>query len=197
VQNNTLKFAATLLIICLAASGLLSVVHRWTYPKIMEQARAEEAQSLKDVFPEATEFEPVRQGQEVLYYKALGAGKVLGYAFTASRRGYASEIVTMAGMDAQGVIQKIKILSQNETPGLGTRIIEVVQKETLWDVLLKKARLKEKPEPWFQAQFSGKRYDALEGSVDTITGATITSKAVLDSIVEKAGEVMEMIRDGR
>lgn len=192
MANNFLKYAATLFIICLAASGLLGVVHHATYPKILEQARLEESQSLKDVFPEAKEFAPVRQGEDVLYYKAMDAGQFLGYAFKVSRRGYSSEIVTMVGMDAQGVIKKIKILSQNETPGLGTRVTEVAQKETLWDVLLKKARLKEKPEPWFQAQFSGKPYDSLEKNVDTITGATITSAAVLDSVRERARQIMEL-----
>lgn len=191
-MNNFIKFPLTLFIICLAASGLLGVVHRATYPKIIGQAKAEEEQSLKDVFPQAKGFEPVKKGEEALYYKALDdAGKVLGYAFKASKRGYASDIVTMAGMDTQGKIIKIKVLYQNETPGLGSRINEVIQKETLWDVLLKKVKSSEKKEPWFQAQFSGKAYDSLDRSVDTITGATITSKAVIDSVREKAVEVME------
>ena len=192
MANNFVKYASTLFIICLAASGLLSVVHRATYPRIFKQAQAEEAQSLKDVFPGAGQFEPVKQGGDIAYYKAMSGGQLLGYAFKTSKRGYSSDIVTMVGMDTQGVILKIKILAQNETPGLGTRVTEVIQKETLWDVLMKKAHLKEKPQPWFQAQFSGKRFDALDTSVDTITGATITSRAVLDSVVEKARQIMEM-----
>ncbi len=139
MPNHFLKYAATLFIICLAASGLLSVVHRVTYPKILQQTKAEEAQSLKDVFPSAGYFEPVKQGEDVLYYKAMEAGRLLGYVFKASKRGYSSEIVTMVGLDTQGVITKIRILSQNETPGLGTRVTEVIQKETLWDVFLKKS----------------------------------------------------------
>ncbi|MDD5019917.1 MAG: FMN-binding protein [Candidatus Omnitrophica bacterium] len=195
MKNNFLKFAATLFIICLAASGLLSVVHRFTLPKIIEQAQAEESQSLKDVFPQAKSFEPVKKGDDVFYYKALDdKNAVLGYAFKASRRGYSSDIVTMVGMGPDGVIRKIKILSQNETPGLGTRVTEVIQKETLWDVLLKKVQLKEKPEPWFQAQFSGQKVETLASSVDAISGATITSQAVIVAVQGRAGEVMEMVR---
>jgi RnfABCDGE-type electron transport complex G subunit len=169
-----------------------------TLPKIIEQAQAEEKESLRDVFPEAKIFEPVSIDDVVSYYRALDEkGAVMGYAFKASRRGYSSDIVTMVGMGEDGVIKKIKILSQNETPGLGTRVTEVIQTETLWDVLLKKAKLKEKPEPWFPAKFAGKKYDTLNSSVDAISGATITSEAVIASVQDRAGEIMEMVRHDR
>lgn len=182
-------------IICLAASGLLSVVHNLTQPKILAQAREEEEASLKEVFPAADHFTPARKDEEVLYYQAQDKqGRLLGYAFKATRRGYSSEIVTMVGMDTQGIITRIKVLAQNETPGLGSRITEVIQKETLWDVLLKKVKLAAKPQAWFQAQFSGKKYLTLDHSVNAITGATISSRAVIDSVRDKAVEIMEMVK---
>lgn len=198
LKNNYLKYAATLAIICLAASGLLSVVFNITQPKILAQKLQEERSSLKEVFTDAKEFQAVEENGEVLYYKALGSeGRLLGFAFKAVKKGYSSDIVTMVGMRPDGVISRIKILSQNETPGLGTRIIEVIQKETLWDIVLKKARLGELPRPWFQAQFDDKPGADLKNNVQAITGATISSAAVIDSIQQKAREISEKVKNAR
>ncbi|MBI5873545.1 MAG: FMN-binding protein [Candidatus Omnitrophica bacterium] len=198
LKSNYLKYAATLAIICLAASGLLSVVFNLTQPKIIYQKMLEEQASLKEVLPQAANFEPVKEGEDIIYYNAKDAGgNIIGYAFKASKKGYSSDIVTMVGVDTDGVISHIKILSQNETPGLGTRISEVIQKETLWDIVLKKVKLGLPPAPWFQGQFDGKRAEALKGSVNVITGATVSSRAVIDSIENKAKEIMEKVKHGQ
>jgi electron transport complex protein RnfG len=191
-KNNYIQYAATLAIICLAASGLLSVVHNFTEPKILAQKAKEESSSLEEVYPEAREFKPVKENGEIIFYHALDKkGKVLGYCFKAEKPGYSSVIVTMVGMKRDGVIRRIKILSQNETPGLGAKICEVVQKETLWDVLLRKTRAGQRPRPWFQEMFNEQKITDLQDSVDTITGATISSRAVIESIQEKAKEILK------
>lgn len=197
-KNNYLTYGATLAIICLAASGLLSVVFNITQPKILKQQSQEETKSLKDVFSSAQEFEPVSEGEVVVYYKALDKNKdILGYVFKASKKGYSSVIVTMVGMDTKGEITRIKVLSQNETPGLGSKINEAIAKETLWDILLKKAKMTQPPQPWFEERFNGKKATDLTQTVDTITGATISSKAVIDSVQSKAKEIMEKVQHGR
>jgi len=197
-RSNYLRYAFTLAVICLGAAGLLSAVHRVTQPRIIAQRLAEEQEGLQDVFPGAAAFEPVREGGEVLYYNALdGNRRVLGHAFKAVRHGYSSDIVTMAGMRPDGTIVRIKVLSQNETPGLGTRIAEGIQKETLWDVLLRKVKVLSRPRPWFQERFDGRDAARLDETVDAITGATISSDAVIASVQEKAQEVLRQVRDGR
>ncbi len=198
MQNNFVRYAATLAIICLAASGLLSVVYNVTQPKVAAQAKMEEELALKDVYPGAARFEPVEDKGNIFYYRALNAsGDLLGYAFKAEKRGYSSTIVTMVGMDTKGIIQRIKILSQNETPGLGSRIEEVRQKETFWDVVLRRVKIAQRPRPWFQTQFESKSYKGLEHNVETITGATISSLAVIVSVKEKAEKIMESVQSGR
>lgn len=191
-KNNYVKYAAILAIICLVASGLLSVVFNLAQPRILYQQSLEEKNSLREVFPAAASFEAVEEKDNILYYKALDKKKeALGFVFKTSKRGYSSDIVTMAGMDQNGVITHIKILFQNETPGLGSRITEVVGKETFWDVLLRRAKIMQPPRPWFMAQFSGKKADELDRSIDAITGATISSRAVIDSVQEKAKEILK------
>ncbi len=196
-KNSYLKFSLILLVICLASSALLSVIYNLTRPKILAQQKHEEEASLKEVYPDAASFEPVEEGGQVVYYRALdGDKKIRGYAFKAVRRGYASDIVTMVGLNLDGTINRVKILSQNETPGLGTRVTEVLSKETLWDVVLRKVRVKEVARPWFQVRFDGVRASELKAKVSAITGATITSSAVIESVEKKAQEVMEKVSRG-
>ena len=139
----------------------------------MHQAQAEEEASLKGVIPEGEYFEPVKSGEEIIYYKAFDkGGNLAGIAFKASGKGYSSTIETMVGMKKDGMITTIKILSQNETPGLGAQVTQ----------------------PQFTRQFTQKNIQNLN-EVQAITGATISSKAVIDSVKKKSEEIKGLIKD--
>ncbi len=193
---ENMKHIITLATICFITASLLSGVYLLTRPKIIEQKLRAENQALKEVFPEAGYFEPVlRDGEDVYFraYASLEKKKHLGYAFRAEAQGYSSIIETMSGVDLQGRITGIRILAQNETPGLGAKINEVLVQRTLWqairELFVKVEKSPQVPsEPWFCAQFKGKR---IEENIQTITGATISSKGLIDSVREKAREVLQ------
>lgn len=194
--NNFLRFGLTLCIICLIAAGLLSSVYSLTKDKIAAQKENEEKLSLNEVLPQAKDFEFIDRGENSFYIGTDAKGKIEGYAFTVEKRGYSSDIVTMVGIDSDGNIKGIKILSQNETPGLGSKIVEVEQDKTIWSVLSKEQQEEAPPKPWFQEQFRGKNIKNLD-QIETITGATISSTAVIDSITEKAKIIIEEIKNAR
>ena len=193
-KNDYLRFAATLFIICLIASGLLSSVYSLTKDKIEFQRDEEERLSLKEVLPQAENFNFVEKGENSFYVGTDVQGYVVGYAFVTEKRGYSSDIITMVGITDDGTIQGIKVLSQNETPGLGAKIVEVRSDKTIWSALSKETEITETPKPWFQEQFRGKNVKNLD-EIETITGATISSEAVIDSIKEKAEKILEVIRN--
>ena len=170
-MREIVRYGFTLALICIIAGGLLAGVNILTRSKIIAQAQAEEEAGLKEVMPQAAHFEAVKSGDEVLYYKAHDLeGKLIGVAFKASGKGYSSTIEVMAGMLKDGTITAIKVLSQNETPGLGSRVAE----------------------PEFTGQFK----DILDtSSVQAITGATISSRAVINSVQKKAQEIKSLIKD--
>jgi len=160
--------------VCLVATVLLATVNSITLPKIILQAQNELEASLKEVLPQGEKFEAVRKQNEIIYYKVFDKeAKFLGAAFKVSAKGYSSTIETMVGMTKDGTINAIKVLNHNETPGLGSKIAE---------------------DPWFQEQFSNKKIPELD-SIQAITGATISSKAVIDSVTEKAKEIQTLIKD--
>ncbi len=170
-MKEIVRYGLTLSLICGVASASLAVMNSITKPRIAAQVKAEEEASLKEVLPDALHFEPVKSGNDIIYYKAHDKdGKFIGVAFKASGKGYSSVIETVAGLTPDGRITAIKISNQNETPGLGARVAE----------------------SGFTKQFANKK-DLKD--VQAITGATISSKAVIDSVSRKAQEIKELIKN--
>ncbi len=106
-------------------------------------------------------------------------GKTVGWAITASGMGYADKIKALIGLNADASkITGLFIVDQKETPGLGSKIAS----------------------PWNQ-QFTGQPTDkpltVIKGlskaeqakkddRIDAISGATISSKALTDKVVNPA-----------
>lgn len=171
-MKKILRHDLTLLLICVIASIFLSGVNFVIKSRFAGQAKMDEISSLKEVMPEAERFVEVKSGEKIVYYKAYAKdGELIGAAFKASGKGYSSTIETLVGMKKEGEITAVKVLSQNESIGLGARVVG----------------------PAFIGQFSHKSIQKLS-EVQGLTGATISSKAVIDSIAKKAQEIKEIIR---
>lgn len=160
-------------IICLLSAAILAGVNALTKPRILAFAKEEETKTLTEFFPRAASFKPVDKEGKTLYYIAYDASKKpLGIAFKTEEKGYSSVIETMVAMDKDGKILQIKIISQNETPGLGSRVTE----------------------SFFTDEFKGKDFGNVS-SVAAITGATISSEAVKRSIEKKAKEIPTVLNN--
>lgn len=167
------KYAVILGLICLVASSLLAGVNSLTKAKIIASAKEGEESSLKEIAAEGARFEPVEHQGNIFYYKVYDKdGNLSAFIFKALGKGYSSNIETMVGIKKDGTITRIKILSQNETPGLGTRVSE----------------------PIFTERFNNKNFQKLE-EIEAITGATISSTAVINSIRAKVEEMKAVIEN--
>ncbi len=174
-MKEMIRYGFILAVICVVASGLLAGVNVLTKSRILAQAEAEEEASLKEVMPLAEHFEAVKSGNDILYYKAHDKnGKLIGLAFKAAGKGYSSIVETMVGMAKDGKITAIKVLSQNETPGLGANVADSK----------------------FAAQFSGKDIPGLS-EVQAITGATISSRAVIDAVKKRAQDLEGILKNAK
>ena len=159
-----IKLGFILFIITAIASGVLAYLNTLTQPIIEENQRVAQEKARKEVLPSAVTFEEV-EGELTYHIGKDAEENVVGYTFVASLYGYSSDVKTMVGVNTDLVIEKIKIISQAETPGLGANC--------------------EKPE--FQAQFSGKQksemmVDKDGGTIVSLTGATITTRTIANSI---------------
>jgi electron transport complex protein RnfG len=188
-MKNILRLSIIMTFVSLLSAFLLAELYSLTKPKIELQKMAKTMEALRLVQPAAKSLVPVTkkipvkdsegnvlfEKEEIIYYRAFAnedSSQLMGYAFKSEGNGYSSLIETMVGIDTTGKITHIKIISQKETPGLGT--------------------FSENSEPftgkkWSTRQFEGKTYDQLKvdkdgGQIVSITGATITSRAITNSI---------------
>jgi len=174
-----IRYGLILLLICFCAALVLSVTYKFTHARIEAQAITEEKSALDDVFLEATDFGEEKLGDET-YYVAKKENKTIGYIIRAKQRGYASTITMLVGFDLGGQIVGVKILSQEETPGLGAKINEVRYGEN---------------KPWFLKQFEGKIAQELDlKNIQAITGATISSTAVLEGVKKAVSEFLSTVK---
>lgn len=183
-MKEILKLGAILLLVTTVAGAALSMVNVITKPRIEEQKRLATQRALNLALPgvEPDAIEPVTEDDEISYYigyKSEDKQEVAGIAFVAKGPGYSSVIETMVGVDTTGKIIGIKIIDQKETPGLGTKIEEVRYGES---------------GSWFQQQFENRSPEQLAvdkdgGDIKSVTGATISSRTVANSIKQGFAEL--------
>ncbi|MFH1782160.1 MAG: FMN-binding protein [Candidatus Omnitrophota bacterium] len=199
-MNKLIRFSLVLLLVNMVAASILAGVYTLTKSKIEEEKRSVEEGSLKEVMPEgiADRLEPNYKNDEIIYWKAYKGSdeEVKGYVFIAKKYGYSSVIESMVGMKKDGTITGVRILAQSETPGLGAKIVEVASTNTILkaikNLFSKDKKKEEKLLPYFTEQFKGLNAKklSLSSNIQAITGATISSKACLESIKEEAMEIL-------
>lgn len=194
-MKNILRFVIVLFLVNLVAASILAGVYRLTKPRIEAQEALVREEALKEVMPESVGDRIEAVSEEYWkVYKGLSS-KERGHIFIAKKYGYSSVIETMVGMKTDGTITGVAILNQNETPGLGAKIVEIVSDKTIIKAI-KGIFSKEKgPEkdlsPYFTEQFKERSVKSIDiSNIDAITGATISSKAVVDSIKSKGSEIL-------
>ena len=169
------RLGAILFIIAALASAVLAFVNGFTEPIIRENQLRTEEEARREVLPAAVRF--VKFDREPTFHIGIDkADNIVGYTFIATENGYSGLLQTMVGVDENFIITQIKIISQTETPGLGANCTRME----------------------FTDQFRGRTGDRLSldkdgGQIVTITGATITTRAIMISIARSIIEVQERV----
>jgi len=165
----------------LVAGLALGIINSKTAPIIAEQEEAARMAAIEAVLPEAVVFvTDTADGVEFITgYIDEEHSEIAGYVVTAHGAGFSSTIRTVVGLSTDFTVKGIEIVFQAETPGLGTKILEV---------------RKDEQRPWFVQQFDGREIGKLEvdkdgGELVSITGATITSRAVARSVADAADKL--------
>jgi len=178
-MKQMVTYGVILSAICLIAALVLAFTYQITNPIIIAHAEEEERSALRAVLPDAVSFR-ARQIDGMEYYEALAKDRLIGYCIKVVGHGYAGRIEMLMGIDSAGRIQGVKVLSHQETPGLGANITEIKMGDK---------------DPWFLQQFIGKNArNVTLKDIDAITAATITSSAVVTAIKEAANEFFSKIK---
>jgi len=185
-MRDILKLVIVLGLFCIISAGILAKVYDVTKGPIAEAKAEEVRRAIKAVLPPYdnqadTEFvEKVigkdRKGADrirKIYIGKKGA-TIVGRAFlVVAPDGYGGPIEIMMGVDPEGVITGIEIISLSETPGLGAKIGSVDTWPGRGDGpggLIGKS---------LKNNLKVKRDG---GEIDQITGATISPRAVVKAV---------------
>jgi electron transport complex protein RnfG len=175
-SESTLKnMILSLTLIALGASACLGFVYEITKGPIELSVLNKKLEAIKQVVPDFNNNPndemfrlPTGEGDSLEIYPAKKDGEITGYAVnTYTNSGFSGYIGLMAGFRPDGTIINIAVLSQKETPGLGTKMTG----------------------PEFKDQFNDKNPTDFQlkvkkdgGQVDAITAATISSRAFCDAV---------------
>jgi electron transport complex protein RnfG len=134
-----IRLTLVLAAVTFAAAVALGFVYQNTKPKIDEQDRLTKESARKIALPGAACGVFVEEESEgFVYYRGYRSADTTGfegYVVTARGKGYSSTIETVVGVDPYGKVAGLRITSQQETPGLGTRIEEVLSTRTVADAI--------------------------------------------------------------
>lgn len=184
---------------------LIALVYEGTLDRIADlQAKALEAAvfrvlpgtSSTTVFAltDSGSFEPAQEGAERVVYAGYNdQGALTGVAMEAAGQGYAGIIRILVGYDpAAETVVGFYVLQSNETPGLGDKIEKdenFLANFTALDLSLENGQLKNRVVP----VKNGTKANPWE--VEAITGATISSRAIAETIDKGIGDMVPLIHE--
>ncbi len=131
-------------------------------------------QNLYDNMPSQEEITLTLDGQPVHFFRARKGGMGSGIALFAQTSGYSGVIRLLLGIDANGTLTGVRVLSHTETPGLGDAI-DLSKSE--WILSFNGKSLQQPDEKGWHVKKDG-------GQFDSFTGATITPRAVVKGVHE-------------
>jgi len=182
--KSMLKDAIVLLVITLIAGLALGFVYELTKEPIRIQQEKAIQKACQAVFAQAEKFDVVEYTPSPTLSNELkengviigtvfeakdSSGNSLGYVVEAtSSEGYGGKITLYAGITKDGMLNGISILSIAETPGLGMNAQSVLVPQ-----------FEKVPATYFGYTKTG---STSEDEIDAISGATITTKAVVDAV---------------
>jgi len=185
-MKSMLKDAAILFAITIIAGVLLGGVYQITKDPIANQEELAKQAACNEVFSSAASFEaldgfdsqaaknviiaeyPNQDIDDILVAKDA-SNNILGYVLTVTtHEGYGGDIQFMMGVTNDGVLNGISLLSISETAGLGMQAGEVLVPQFANKEVSK-----------FEYTKNGATSD---NEIDAISGATITTNAVVNGV---------------
>ena len=190
MKKGYLVQAWLVLVLACVFGVALAYVSNFTAPRIEKNIKSLIATKLAEMFGEGTEtanpiiIQAVIEGRskKVPCYPAIRNGKRIGWGILAEGKGY-DTLTLLIGVDEQvKVLKGYRVIKSLETPGIGSKITK----------------------PFFYKQFEGQ--DATKPlipvppgkkcapqEINTISGATISSKGVTTTINENLAAVRDKL----
>ncbi len=187
MKSSFRNMVLTLFMVTVLSSALLGIVYELTKEPIGNALSNKRTLAFHIVLPEFNN-EPIKESYDVAagrdifkFYPGRKGDKIVGTAVETTSIGYGGEIKLIVGFLPDGTINKVAVLENKETAGLGDKILK---SKSDWSL-----------------QFEGRNPENFKlsvtkdgGDVDAITASTITSRAYCEA-VQKAYSAL--IKNGK
>ena len=164
---STLLIGLKLLLVAAVVAGVVSFVNAKTARKADENINKKKTKAIAEIF----DNQPIETTEQNGIYTVTLNGEIIGYCLESTSAGFGGDMKLMVGYDANATLLGVRVISHSETPGLGARVCD--------------------NEEGALSRYAGKSGDLVWGQdIDGISGATISSKAVLAGVnqaTEKLG----------
>lgn len=181
---DTYLLAGLLALLALSAL-VLGVLDESTADRIAENRQLATRRLISDIVPREAAYDifadPIKvteprylgTGRPVTVYRSRDEDGPLGVVFyPVVAEGYSGPIELAVGVTAEGVISGVRVISEDETEGLGD---QVNQRNTDWLEVFAGRSFATVPMASWTVGSEG-------GSFDEVSGATITSRAVINAV---------------
>ena len=181
-KDSIIKMVVVLTLTCIISGVCLSYTYNKTKDVIADAELHAKLKSVRNVLP-AFDGDPEQRtviinGEEKTFYIGKKEGHVVGIAASSSALGYGGTLHILVGIDPEGTITGVELLQHKETPGLGAkaespRFLDQFKRKFLTSV-----------DDTIQVKKDG-------GDIDSITAATITSRAIAEAATEALREFIK------
>lgn len=185
-QNTIVRVGLLTAVFAISATLLVSVTEEKTRSQIDNNEREALLAALSELVPKDRFDNQIIQDTLTLppteaigtttpttVYRARKDGEPVAVVMTAvAPDGYSGQIQLLMGINADGTLAGVRVVSHKETPGLGDKI---EAKRADWILQFKGLSLDNPPKNQWQVKKDG-------GQFDQFTGATITPRAVVGAI---------------
>lgn len=188
---------AILVLFAVVCTSVLVLIQRLTEPQIKQQALAQQRALLNQLLP-ATEYDNdllracylvedplLGSHQPQRLYIAYRQGQQVASLITSEAAGYAGPIRLLLGSDPQGRLLGVRVVEHQETPGLGDKIEST---RSAWIQMFTGKQRLEGDDPRWDVRKTG-------GDFDQLSGATITSRAVIRRVAQSLQYLTEKPAD--
>ena len=182
LESTLINMILSLVLISMVMSAALGFVYLKTKGPIETASKQKEIEAIKQVLPEFDSDPSAGKTEKdgVIVYQVSKQNKLVGFAIKSfTDKGFGGHVEIMAGFLPDGSINKVVVLINKETPGLGTKMTD----------------------PKFSDQFLGKnpadfilKVKKDGGKVDAITAATVSSRAYCDAL-QRAFNTLKVLSD--
>lgn len=172
-MKEPLRLGAILLIITMLCVGLLGFVNESTLPIIQIGKQKNQEKAVQQLLPDAESIkvQVINEGNLDTVFRTYKSQQYTGSVIKVYPQGYGGSIELLVGILPNGQVAGIQVLSHQETPGLGANV----------------------DQEDFKKQFMGKstplsvnKNTPKDNEIMAITGATITSKGIVEGVNEAA-----------